>query len=539
MQALVEKVPPIDRARTYAARAEREPGQRRERFRAAAGELERSGLLARSALYCEKAEDIPAARALWSRLSQRIDSERRDRYAAGLARFNVARMCKIAEDARGAHEATVAAVHRLEEAADRFESMGQRERAFDCYHVLIEVGQISDTFEHVLEGCVNAIRILSEDHLRFHSLRLYEHAITLAEFANEHSAAATLAREMTAYARRQGLGRIATRGTLKQAELWGRVAENVQKRSGPTHMVENALVASLLCNAELGQYREVGRLYQQLSELDLESTRKEHYARAVKRYLDARHSPLDASLGDERLGEHVGPPDVWHVDLMEWEEKGDAAEACANVLLDPSDDSDRVTRRTALVGRLAALAAHAAKPEDASFALQTLATFLAPIGLYGLLASIESLYEKPAPEVRLASIKALSRYYYKRSFVTLERAIGDADSSVVEEAISALERLRFDHAFDPLARIHRGAQNPSARLAALRAITKIDAVEAAELVLGVLEHGSPEEREAALTGLRAARGNRFLEAARAAYGGASPRLKKSLDEVLRSKGMTV
>lgn len=538
MQALVDKVPPIDRARTYAAWAERDLGQRRELFRSAAQELERSGLLARSALYCEKAEDIPAARALWSRLSQLIDSERRDRYAAGLARFNVARMCKRAEDARGAHEATVASVHRLEEAADRFESMGQRERAFDCYHVLIEIGQISDTFEHVLEGCVNAIRILSEDHLRYHSLRLYEHAITLAELANEHAAAATLAREMTAYARRQGLGRIATRGTLKQAALWAQVAAGVEKRGGPSHMVENALIASLLCNAELGQYDQVGRLYQELSELDLESTRKEHYARAVKRYLDARRAPLDGSLGDERLGDHVGPPDVWHVDLLEWEERGDASEACANVLLDPSEDSDRVTRRTALVGRLAALSASAAKPQESAFALETLAGFLAPIGLYGILAPLESMYEKDAPAVRLASIKALSRYYYKRSFVTLERAINDSDSGVVNEAIDALGRLRFDHAFDPLARIHRSAQNASARLAALRAITKIDAVEAAELVMGVLEHGSPDEREASLKGLREARGNRFLEAARAAYGGASPRLKQALDEVLRAKGLS-
>jgi hypothetical protein len=539
MKALIEPVPPVDRARTYAAWAERDLSQRTKLFRAAAQELERSGLLARSAIYCERAEDVTGARALWSRLSQLIDAERRDRYAAGLARFNVARMCKMAEDPAGAHEATVAAVHRLEEAADRFESMGQRERAFDCYHVLIEIGQSSDTFEHVLEGCVNAIRILSEDHLRYHSLRLYEHAITLAEYANEHSAAATLAREMTAYARRQGLGRIATRGVLKQAQLWASVAEAVQKRDGPAHMVENALVASLLANAELGQYGEVGRLYQRLSELDLESTRKEHYARAVKRYLDARRAPLDASLGDERLGEHVGPPDVWHVDLLEWEERGDAAEACANVILDPSDESDRVTRRTALVGRLCALAAENAKPADAGFAHETLAGFLAPIGLYGVLAPIEALYMRDAPQVRLAAVKALSRYYYKRSFVTLERAITDQDSAVVSEAIAAIERLKFDHAFDPLARIHRSAQNSQARLAALKAIARIDAVEAAELVLGVLEHGSPEEKDVAYEGLRSARGTRFMEAARAAYAHASPRLKSALADVLRAKGMTV
>ncbi len=537
MQGLIEHVPPIDRARTYAAWAERDLSQRSALFRSAAQELERSGLLARSAIYCERADDIKEARALWSRLAQLIDSERRDRYAAGLARFNVARMCQKANDARAAHEATVAAVHRLEEAADRFESMGQRERAFDCYHVLIEIGQSSNTFEHVLEGSVNAIRILSEDHLRYHSLRLYDHVISLAETAGENSAAATLAREMTAYARRQGLPRIATRGILKQAELWALVAQNLQKNNGPPHLIENALTASLLCNAELGQYDRVGALYQRLADLDLEAARKEHYARAVKRYESARRASLDRSLGDERLGEHVGPPDVWHVDLLEWEERGDASEACADVLLDPSDDSDRVTRRSALVARLAALAGATSAPKDQVFAQQTVASYLAPIGLYGILAPLEALYARDSTQIRLAAIKALSKYYYKRTFVTLEKAIADPDSAVVTEAIAAIERLRFDHAFDPLARIHRSAANPQARLAALRAITRIDAMEAAELVLGVLEHGSPEEREAALTGLRAVRGSRFIEAARAAYADASPRLKSALTEVLRAKGM--
>ncbi len=158
---LVHEVPPIDRARTFAAWAEKDPGSRAKLYSVAASELERAGLLVRAAIYYERANDVAAARALWSRLAQLIDSDRGERYAAGLARYNLARTCRQANDARGAHEATVAAVHRLEEAADRFESMGQRERAFDCYHVLIDIGAFCKAFEHVLEGSVNAIRIQS------------------------------------------------------------------------------------------------------------------------------------------------------------------------------------------------------------------------------------------------------------------------------------------------------------------------------------------------------------------------------------------
>ncbi len=538
-QRLLERVPAVDRARTYASWAEQDSSQREKLYKRAARELEESSLLVRAAVCSERARDIAGARALWSRLAQLVDNARADRYAAGLCRFNLARMCREAGDARAAREATVAAVHRLEEAADRFESMGQRERAFDCYHVLIEIGAATNTFEHVLEGCVNAIRILTEDNLRYHSLRLYEHAIKLAGFAGEHSAAATLCREMTVYARRQGLHRVATRGTLNQADLWASVAEQTAKRQGPTHLVENALVAGLLAQAEAGQYTKVGEIYSALARLDIEGSRREHYARAAKRYTDAPNTPIDASLRDERLGEHVGPPDVWHVDLLEWEGRGSAAEACADVLLDPSEDSDRITRRTALVGRLAALAAEGAEANQTETALSLVADHLAPIGLYGLLAPLETLYGHELPTVRLAAVRSLSRYYYKRTFVTLERALVDADPRVVKEAIGAVERLRFDHAFDPLSRIYRTSSLVEARLAALRSIARIDAVEAAELVLGALDHGGPEERETVTAALKAGRGSRFVDVARAAYPDASPRLRASLDEVLRARGLSV
>lgn len=534
---LLERVLPVDRARTWMKWADSGAGDRAKLCVQAARELERAGLLVRAAVSYEKANDVSAARALWARLGELIDSERSDRYAAGLCRFNLARMCRTAGDARGAREATIAAVHRLEEAADRFESMGQRERAFDCYHVLIEIGSATDTFEHVLEGCVNAIRILTEDHLRYHALRLYEHSIKLASFAGEHAGAATLSREMTEYARRQGLLRVAERGTLEQAELWATVARETAERQGPTHLVENALLASLISSAEAGQYTRVGKLYEELSNLDSESSRRQHYARAAKRYLGAKDTPLDPSLRDERLGEHIGPPDVWHVDLLEWEGRGSASEACADVLLDPSEESDRVTRRTSLVARLAALAAEGAKPAEQPKALGLVADHLAPIGLYGLLAALESLFGNDNVSVRLSAVRALSRYYYKRTFVTLERALVDPSPEVVKEAVAALERLRFDHAFDPLARIYRSSTRSDARLAALRSIARIDAMEAAELVLGVLEHGSPEEREAVSSAIKAGRGNRFVEVARAAFPDASKQLKATLTDVLRSRGM--
>lgn len=536
-RALLDNVPAIDRARTWASWAALGLDPAAELYSRAAGELEQEGQLVRAAIYYERAEDVARARALWARLATQLDVQSGEPYAAGLARFNVARTSRAAGDDRAAREATVAAVHRLEEAADRFESIGQRERAFDCYHVLIAIGELSGMFEHVLEGVVNAIRILGEDNLRYHALRLYDHAIELAERAGESSAAATLAREMTAFAQKQGLPRIAERGTLRQSELWQHSAEHMLERGGPPELVENAFLASLLASAEAGQYARVGSLYHRLQQLDLEPARKRHYARAAERYKGASDAGSIAGTLDDRLGRHVAPPDVWHVDLIEWEEHGSASEACADLLLDPDETGDRITMRAALTARLVALDAEA-EPANARSAV-VLAGYLAPIGLYTLLSPLEKLYTRPEPAVRLAAIQALSRYFFKRSFVTLAAALGDPDAKVSGEAVKTLERLRFEHACDPLSRIYRTSDKAQARIAALRALARIDVDEAAELLLGALDHGGPEEREEAVNALSTARGTRFLDAAREAYPLGSERLREGVKRVFTARGMAM
>ncbi len=533
---LLENVPAIDRARTWAHWADREPESAVHHYRRAASELEHEGLLARAAVYYERAADPEAARTLWARLAQLLEGRDTDSYAAGLALFNQARTSHQLEDRSATRSATVAAVHRLEEAADRFEAIGQRERAFDCYHVLVAVGRLSGEFEHVLEGSVNAIRILTEDNLRYHALRLYEHAIRLAEQAGEHSAAATLAREMTDHARKQGMGHLARRYTMRQSQLWQRVAQGNTERGGPPQLSENAYLASLLAAVEAEQYGRVGALFRELAKLDIEPARTAHYARAARRYDDQQDARPETGGAEDRLGEHVAPPDVWHVDLLEWESGGSAAEACADVLLDPDALGDRITRRSTLVARLAALAAELA-PEQSRPAGDTIvASYLAPVGLYELLAPLERLAASDEVEVRLAAVRALSRYFYKRTFVTLERALTDVDERVVGEASSAIERLRFDHAFDPLSRIYRTSGAAKARIAALRALARIDVAESAELALGVLDHGGPEEQQEMLAALRASRGDQFISAARAAYPGASQRLRVAIQDVFRHRG---
>lgn len=541
---LIEHVPPIDRARTLLAWADRETNAERQKrlYARAADEYEAAGLVAQAAIARERGQDFERARALWSRLAQILSSSGADFYAAGLARFNLARTSLRTGDAAAAREAVFAAVHLLEEAADRYETIGQRERAFDCYQVLIAIGRESKAFEHVLEGFVNVIRILREDHLRYYALQSYEEAVAAAEKQGEVAAAATLAREMAAYARKEGLPAVANFAMLTQARLWQEVSGASLRRGAPPEIAENALLAAVIAFGEAGQYRRVGEVYRGLAELPLEESRRKHYDRARGRYVEAQDLSIDAAPLPAHLRHEVGFPEVWHVDLVEWEQAGSPSLAAGDVVLDPSQWSE-VTRRRAMLARLTALAieaqdaqggAHRASP--AMFV--QLAEQLSTVELYTILSPLEHLFRRPEPAVRAAVVRALARFLYKRTFITLREALSDSEPSVVHEAARALEELRFPHAFDPLARIYREAQTAAVRASAVRALSKIDTFEAAEMLLGIIRHDGSEERAAAVEALRRARGMKFIDLARGSLSELSGPAQAAVREILQARGVS-
>ncbi|MGA7118439.1 MAG: HEAT repeat domain-containing protein, partial [Polyangiaceae bacterium] len=191
-ESLLPDVPHVDRAPLLAAQG---------RMAEAAREMESAGQIAAAAIYREKARDWGAARALWARLVHVAEREG-DVYVTALVRFNLARCARQCGDGPQARGAIVASVRLLEEAADHFEAVGRRERAFDCFQVLVQIGRESGAFEDVLEGFLNSIRILREDHLKYDfALELFDEAIAAASDCGETRAAATLARQAAQYAR--------------------------------------------------------------------------------------------------------------------------------------------------------------------------------------------------------------------------------------------------------------------------------------------------------------------------------------------------
>lgn len=526
--AILPSVPNVDRARTLAATND---------MAGAAREMENAGLVAAAAIYREKADDWRGARALWSRLAQVVGGGA-DAYNAALVQFNLARCAKKCGDNRQAREANVAAVRLLEEAADYFESVGQRERAFDCFQVLVQIGREGGAFEDVLEGFVNCIRILREDHLKYFALQYFEDALNAAKERGELSAAATLAREAADYARVLGMGSASAHYVVMQAELWRDVARQHLERGAPAEIAENALLAGILAFGEVGHYARVGALYLELAQMDLEEARRKHYARAAKRYDGVKDEPIDTAPLPSHLRQDNHFPDVWHVDLIEWEQQGSAAEACADVLLDRRWPD--LIRRKAMLARLTAFAVEG-RPEDSSGpatnARVRLADQLAQLQLYAVLSPLEKLFTRNERAVRVAVLAAMQQLFFKRSFVTVRAGLRDSDPAVVDQASKAVESLYFQHAFDPLSRIVRESPQPAVRASALRALARVDTMEAAEFLLGVLEHGAPADRSAALEGLKRSRGARFIELARGAIHTTTPEVQNALRDVLRSRGI--
>ncbi len=518
-------VPPVDRARTLAAMG---------RLDEAAREMEGARMLATAAIYREDAADWRGARALWSRLAQSLLTHPTvDAYSAALVHCNLARSASRSNDSQQAHDATVMAVRLLEEAADHFEAVGLRERAFDCFQVLIQLGREHETFEDVVEGFVNCIRILREDHLKAFALQFLDDAISVAKERRELAAAATLALEGSQYARSAGLTDTARHYTRLQADLWREAAHAHLARGDSPEIAENALLAAVVAFGEVGQFGRVGALYQELLALDLPEARKSHYARAAERYNGVRDDAADEAPRMIRSKHDAGTPEVWHVDLLEWEQAGSAAECCADVLLGKSWPP--LTKRKALLARLTALTVEGA-PDDGSTehvgGQVRLADQLAQMQLYVALSPLERLWKSRHRPVRVAVLAALQRLFFKRTFVTLRSALLDADPGVIDFAATAMEALHFAEAFDPLSRIVRESSLPKVRASALSALARIDTEEAAEFLLGVLAHGSPPDCAAASRSLREARVTSFMTLARAELASSPAPLQATLRTIL-------
>jgi hypothetical protein len=455
---------------------------------------QRARLPVHAAVAFERAKQYPDAIAAWKGLVHAPGLGQRP-YEAALVHFNyglaAVRLDPASVEAR---RALIESQRKLEQVADDFEQVGELERAFDCFQILLKLGKESSQFENLAEGYVNCIRVLREDNLKFYVLQYYEDFIKLALERGELHAAATLYQEAAAFAARAGLP-YDRHYQHKSALTWMRCADKFVETGVPVQMTENALLAAASQHSAVGDYPAVRECFEKLAGLELPERAKKRFAAIAQRYKGLAAPPVELPGLPDYLKQQHAYADIWFVDLLEWEMDGDPFAVAASIVGDLRYPNG--IRRRALVVLLTLADAQARHAEGEPETLVHVAELLGELQSYAALSPLEKLFASSDPLIRRAAARALRYLYFKRSFVIVRKALADGDAQVREAALTAIEGLHFPHAFNPLARIYRESNDPRVRSTALVSIGKIQTVEAGEFLVMVLRQETGALRQAA------------------------------------------
>jgi len=448
---------------------------------AAARWFEAAVMPVHQAIEYERAGQDEAASAVWARVME--DERLQERpYELALARINAALCLQRMGDER-ARQALAEAVTSVEEAADEFETEGLRERAFDCFQLIARIGLEVGAFENVAEGYLNSVRILKDDALKLDALRLYQAFVTLARRTGEHHAVAVILREAADYCTRAGLP-YAEDLRLRAGEAWVRAAEEAHAARHPAQIVANAYLSAAENYASVRAFKQVANVYARLVEVEPTGKGRERYRRLLARlgpHPQDAPKPLPVPEHLKQLPEYE---EVWYVDLAEWEIEGDPSLVAAGVMAD--------RRFPDFVRRHALLLVLEVERTEGALALTEIVRRLQSIRAYPVISALEQLFARGDVALRREVARAIGSLRFKRSFGLLNEALRSQDGGVRTEAAEAISGLFFPHAFDRLRRVFEARDLPdaeSARLAALKAIGRINTVEALDFLCDRLREG--------------------------------------------------
>jgi hypothetical protein len=486
---------PVDAARVRELEARRASGEPASRLHAeAARGYAEAGRHVLSAIAYAQGNHARDERRAWERVL-RDPRLRGHPYEEALVQFNLGLAATRDGDKEGGNRHLVSAQRLLEEVADEFETHGERHRAFDCYCILLKLGKDSGSFENLAEGYINCIRVLKEDNLKFYVLQYYEDFLRIALEREEYHAAATVFRDAADYARRVGL--IYDRGYLKRAaETWWKAAEKNERDGGPVEITENAYLAAIDAYNSVGDFFRVRESYKQLAKLALGEKKQKRYHDVVARYAEVWQEAIDAAPFPDYLRQQHAYPEIWYLDLIEWELDGDHREVCASIVGDVRY-ADIIRRRA-----LNVLLTHFdARPREGheldAHTLAQIAQDMGQLQAYAALMPLERLATHSHPEVRRGVMRALKHLYFKRTFNMITRGLRDDVAAVRQGALEAMAALHFPHAFDPLTRIFREHDDARVKEVALESIGRISSLEAGEFLIEVLRYESDPLRQVA------------------------------------------
>ncbi len=449
-----------------------------------AGEwFEKAGMPVHRAISMERSDDTAGAKQIWGQL--RSDDRRvGDAYIRALIGVNYA-LCSYRREDRDAHGEIGLAIAAVESVADHFETEGLRERAFDCFQLIARVGMETGTFENVAEGYLNSIRVLRDDGLRVDALRMYYAFVQIAEEFEEHHAAAIVLREASDYCAKSRLP-YADIFRIRAGEMWVTAADAGEKKGMPAQIVENALVSAAEAFIGVRAFGKTAAVYERLLNVAGDAGDAARYRRLRQRLGTSPSDELKPTPTPEHLRQRTEYEETWFVDPAEWELGGDAQMSAAGIIVDRRYPD--YVRRHAL---LATLDLTRFKDE---LGIKRLIKRLQMIRAYPILAVLERLYETGDEGAKVEVARAVGAFRFKRSFALLGKMLRSDSSPLRSAAEGAMSGLFFPHAQDRLREIFEARDLPSpetTRSAAVRAIGRVNSVEAVEFICERLRDGDP------------------------------------------------
>lgn len=475
-------------------------------LREAAEQAVAGGLLVSAALWLGQLGEKPAAKELWLRLlSGQVPPYERALLHAQLALLLV-RSDDPSDAADGLRHAALCG-QLLEEIADDYESKGQRGLALDCYRVLAQVGEHSGVFENVTEGYLGMLRIFKSERLCGDAQLLYDELLRLAAKAGEFELCAEQCRDAAAFLTRCGLPKPAQNYLRRAAESLIQVAE-ARLQAGALRLAEHALLSATDLLATLPVTERLRQVLQKLAALRSEPTEKARFERlaalvklpdkptATDAAPDAGNAVAKASGASSA---QAALPEVWSLDLLEWEADASPNLVCLRLLLDKS--RPELTRRHALLALLWSDA------DDGSLTLEEkqlrLISSIGSLRAYEAIALLSRQYhlsrasQPMASAVRVAIVDALPRLPFPRSLQTVVLALQDPAKAVRSQAQASLARLGTVELLGSLSQILVDARDVAVKLAVVSALGRIADPRAVEQLLQVfLQEEDPLRREA-------------------------------------------
>jgi tetratricopeptide (TPR) repeat protein len=497
------------------------------RPREASRVLAAAGYTALAAIAVEASGDWGAAKLLWERVL--VEDRLRGRpYETALVHFNLGQALRRLGDVDGARQQLAITQTKLEELADGFEARGERDRAFDCYQVLIRLGKETGTFENVAEGYLNAIRVTTEADYRAETvLEYYEDFLEFAASSNEWHAAALMAQDAADFSLRLGLT-YERHYRQRAASLWNEAARHNLVAGGPPEVSENALLAAIDAAASAGDLPVVGRLYAALAELALPAARLERYAALARRYRSGNESLPAGQPFPEHFRRRDAYVDVWRHDLVEWELAGRPLPVLVQLL---SDRIGLIQYDRQVVRALLLVADERFSAADPA-AMAELALALGRVQNYSVLRPLEQLAAHPSPRVRTAAMTATAKVFHERSVAILRHGLGDDDEGVRAEARRALRTVNFRNSLQPLVRLFRESRDEAVRLTVIDAIAENKRRDAGLFLLEVVRGETGPVFDLATRRLRSFPNADFLALVRQLAEGERSPVKEALESIL-------